>query len=42
MQVGIRDLKNKLTHYLELAKMGHAIIITDRGRPWRSCTISSK
>ncbi len=33
MQVGIRDLKNKLTHYLEMAKKGHAVIITDRGAP---------
>jgi len=33
MQVGIRDLKNKLTHYLEIAKSGHAVIITDRGAP---------
>ena len=31
--VGIRDLKNKLTHYLETAKKGNAIIITDRGVP---------
>lgn len=31
--VGIRDLKNKLTHYLETAKKGDAIIITDRGVP---------
>jgi prevent-host-death family protein len=33
MQVGIRDLKNKLTHYLEMAKRGHTVIITDRGTP---------
>jgi len=33
MQVGIRDLKNKLTNYLEMAKRGHAVIITDRGAP---------
>ncbi len=33
MQVGIRDLKNRLTHYLELAKGGHTVIITDRGAP---------
>ena len=33
MQVGIRDLKNKLTHYLEIAKRGQALIITDRGEP---------
>ena len=31
--VGIRDLKNRLTHYLETAKKGDAIIITDRGVP---------
>jgi antitoxin (DNA-binding transcriptional repressor) of toxin-antitoxin stability system len=31
--VGIRDLKNKLTHYLETAKRGDPIIITDRGVP---------
>jgi prevent-host-death family protein len=31
--VGIRDLKNKLAHYLETAKKGDAIIITDRGTP---------
>ncbi len=31
--IGIRDLKNKLTHYLEIAKKGDAIIITDRGTP---------
>lgn len=33
MQVGIRELKNRLTQYLELAKKGHAVIITDRGAP---------
>jgi len=33
MQVGIRDLKNRLTHYLEMARKGHAVIITDRGTP---------
>ena len=31
--VGIPDLKNKLAHYLETAKKGDAIIITDRGAP---------
>ena len=31
--VGIRDLKNRLTHYLETAKKGDAIIVTDRGVP---------
>jgi prevent-host-death family protein len=33
MQVGIRDLKNKLTQYIEMAKSGRSIIITDRGVP---------
>lgn len=27
------DLKNKLTHYLEMAQKGHNVIITDRGAP---------
>ncbi len=31
--VGIRDLKNRLPHYLESAKKGDAITITDRGVP---------
>ena len=31
--VGIRDLKNKLSHYLEAAQKGDAVIITDRGVP---------
>jgi prevent-host-death family protein len=31
--VGIRELKNKLTHYLESAKRGERIIVTDRGVP---------
>lgn len=31
--VGIRELKKKLTHYLETAREGEAIIITDRGVP---------
>jgi prevent-host-death family protein len=31
--VGIRDLKNRLTHYLETVKKGSVIIITDRGAP---------
>jgi prevent-host-death family protein len=31
--VGIRDLKNRLTHYLESAKRGESIIVTDRGVP---------
>jgi prevent-host-death family protein len=39
--VGIRDLKNKLAHYLEIAKKGDAIIITDRGGLWQSCITST-
>ncbi len=31
--VGVRDLKNKLTHYLKLARGGDRIIVTDRGSP---------
>jgi len=31
--VGVRELKNRLTHYLRLIRQGEAIIITDRGKP---------
>lgn len=31
--VGIRELKNRLTHYLGLTKEGSNIIVTDRGTP---------
>ncbi len=31
--VDVKDLKNKLTHYLKLAKGGDRIIVTDRGSP---------
>jgi prevent-host-death family protein len=31
--VGIKELKNKLTHYLRLTKEGSKIIVTDRGAP---------
>lgn len=31
--VGVKELKNKLTYYLRLAKEGSNIIVTDRGKP---------
>lgn len=31
--VGVKELKNKLTYYLGLAKGGDNIIVTDRGKP---------
>ena len=31
--VGIKELKNKLTHYLRLTKEGDKIVVTDRGTP---------
>jgi antitoxin (DNA-binding transcriptional repressor) of toxin-antitoxin stability system len=31
--VGVKELKNKLTYYLGLAKGGDNVIVTDRGRP---------
>jgi prevent-host-death family protein len=31
--VGVRELKNRLTHYLQRARKGEAVIVTDRGRP---------
>ena len=31
--VGIKDLKNRLTHYLRRTKQGEEVIITERGKP---------
>lgn len=33
IEVGIRDLKNGLSKYLERVRAGEEIIVTDRGRP---------
>jgi prevent-host-death family protein len=32
-QVGIRELKNRLTHYLLEVRNGENVVVTDRGRP---------
>lgn len=32
-RVGIRELKAKLSHYLERAASGETIVVTDRGKP---------
>ncbi|MDH3208313.1 MAG: type II toxin-antitoxin system prevent-host-death family antitoxin [Gemmatimonadota bacterium] len=29
--VGIRELKNKLSHYVRLAEAGESVLVTDRG-----------
>ena len=31
--VGVRELKNRLTHYLRQAKEGEEIVVTQRGKP---------
>jgi antitoxin (DNA-binding transcriptional repressor) of toxin-antitoxin stability system len=31
--VGIKELKNRLTHYVRLAKQGKEIVVTERGKP---------
>jgi prevent-host-death family protein len=33
MVVGIAELRQRLSHYLELAAAGEEIVVTDRGRP---------
>ncbi|MDP2659173.1 MAG: type II toxin-antitoxin system prevent-host-death family antitoxin [Dehalococcoidia bacterium] len=30
--VGVRELKNRLSHYLDLAKKGESVTVTDRGK----------
>ncbi len=32
-QVGVRELKNRLAHYLRTVRKGQAIIVTKRGKP---------
>jgi prevent-host-death family protein len=31
--VGVRELKNRLTQYLNLTKKGEEVLITERGKP---------
>ncbi len=31
--VGVRELKNRLTHYLAEVKQGENVVVTDRGKP---------
>jgi prevent-host-death family protein len=31
--VGIKELKNRLTHYVRRTKQGEEIIVTERGKP---------
>lgn len=31
--VGVKELKNRLTHYLRRTKQGEEVIVTERGRP---------
>jgi prevent-host-death family protein len=33
VEVGVRDLKNNLSRYLERVQDGEEVIVTDRGRP---------
>ena len=33
VQVGVRDLKNNLSRYLERVRDGDEVVVTDRGRP---------
>jgi prevent-host-death family protein len=33
VQVGVRELKNRLTSYLKLVKQDREVIVTERGKP---------
>ena len=33
IEVGVRELKNHLSHYLERVRGGDEVIVTDRGHP---------
>jgi prevent-host-death family protein len=32
-EVGVRDLKNNLSRYLDAVRGGQSVVVTDRGRP---------
>ena len=38
VEVGIRDLKNKLSVYVDIARNGGEVVVTDRGRPGAKLT----
>lgn len=40
--VGIRELRDRLSHYLELVKAGEAITVTDHGREIATITPSGE
>ncbi len=33
VEVGVRELKNNLSRYLDRAQQGEEVVVTDRGRP---------
>lgn len=33
MEIGVRELKARLSHYLRLVESGERIVVTDRGKP---------
>lgn len=33
MEIGVRELKARLSHYLRLVERGETIVVTDRGKP---------
>jgi prevent-host-death family protein len=33
MEVGVRELRARLGHWLEVARRGEEVVVTDRGRP---------
>ncbi|MBI2237892.1 MAG: type II toxin-antitoxin system prevent-host-death family antitoxin [Actinobacteria bacterium] len=33
VQVGIRELRDHLSHWIDVARSGRSVLVTDRGRP---------
>jgi len=33
VEVGVRELKNSLSHFIDLAQMGNEVIVTEHGKP---------
>jgi len=33
VEVGVRELKNRLSHFIDLAQVGNEVIVTEHGKP---------
>ncbi len=41
MEVGVRELRNNLSRYLDLMRDGEEVVVTGRGKPSPVCCLST-